>query len=121
MHLNKQPNASRTKDSQATVHFEGNVLVAVFSIDSAFIFSTICNGTLVSLHVSEVGCPAADAASGSGPEPQPPAPTQSAQCNAVKVGPAERRSHPGKRMQTSYKQYNMSANICVRACSLNRH
>lgn len=62
---------------------------------------------LVFLHVSEVGCPAAGAASGSGPEPLPPAPTQSAQCNAVRDGPAERRLHPGRReMQTSYKQHN---------------
>lgn len=93
---------------------------AAFSIDCTFIFSATLNGMLVSLHVSEVGCPAADAASGSGPEPQPPAPTQSAQCNAVRVGPAERRSHPGKReMQAGYEQYNMSANICIRVCLLN--
>lgn len=60
--------------------------------------------------MSEVGCPAADAASDSGPEPQPPAPTQSAQCNAARGGPAERILHPGRReVQTSYKQYNMSA------------
>lgn len=93
---------------------------AAFSIGSTLIFAATRNGMLVSLHVSEVGCPAADAASGSGPEPQPPAPTQSAQCNAVRVGPAERRSHPGKReVKPSYKQYNMSANICIHACSLN--
>lgn len=92
---------------------------AVFSIDSTF---SISNGMLVSLHASEVGCPAADAASGSGPEPQPPAPMQSAQCNAVRVGPAERRSHPGKReLQASYKEYNMSANNCICVCSLNQH
>lgn len=67
------------------------------------------NGVLVFLHVSEVGCPAAGAASDSGPEPLPPAPTQSAQCNAVRGGPAERILHPGGReMQTSYKQYNTS-------------
>lgn len=79
-----------------------------------FIFPTTRNGTLVSLHVSEVGCPAADAASGSGPEPQPPAPTQSAQCNAVKVGPAERKSHPGKReMQTSYKHVSQHLHLCM--------
>lgn len=93
---------------------------AAFSIGSTLIFAATRNGMLVSLHVSEVGCPAADAASGSGPEPQPPAPTQSAQCNAVRVGPAERRSHPGKReVKPSYEQYNMSANICIHACSLN--
>lgn len=60
------------------------------------------NGVLVFLLVSEAGCPAAGAASDSGPGPLPPAPTQSAQCNAVRGGPAERRSHPGRReMQTS--------------------
>lgn len=49
------------------------------------------------LHVSEVGSPAADATSGSGPDRLPPAPGQSAQCSAVRGGPAGRRSHPGRR------------------------
>lgn len=49
------------------------------------------------LHVSEAGCPAADAASDSGPDHLPPAPMQSAQCSAVRGGPAGRRSHPGRR------------------------
>lgn len=66
-----------------------------------FIFAGIRNGVLFFIHVSGVGCPAAGAASDSGPEPLPPAPTQSAQCNAVRGGPAERRLHPGRReMQT---------------------
>lgn len=77
-----------------------------------FIFTAIRKGVLVFLHVSEVGCPAAGAASDSGPEPLPPAPMQSAQCNAVRGGPAERRLHPGRRgMQTSYEQYNTSVSL----------
>lgn len=49
------------------------------------------------LRVSVAGCPAADATSGSGPDHLPPAPRQSAQCSAVRGGPAGRRRHPGRR------------------------
>lgn len=54
--------------------------------------------------MSEAGCPAADATSDSGPDHLPPAPMQSAQCSAVRGGPAGRRSHPGRReMETDYR------------------
>lgn len=49
------------------------------------------------LHVSEADSPAADATSDSGPDHLPPAPRQSAQCSAVRGGPAGRRSHPGRK------------------------
>lgn len=55
--------------------------------------------------MSVVGCPAADATSDSGPDHLPPAPMQSAQCSAVRGGPAGRRSHPGRRaMETDYRE-----------------
>lgn len=44
-----------------------------------------------------VGSLATDATSDSGPDHLPPAPKQSAQCSAVRGGPAGRRSHPGRR------------------------
>lgn len=49
------------------------------------------------LHVSEAGCPAADATSDSGQDHRPPAPRQSARCSAERGGPAGRRSHPARR------------------------
>lgn len=68
------------------------------------------------LHVSEAGCPAADATSDSGPDLLPPALMQSAQCSAVRGGPAGRRSHPGRReMQTNYRlHYIFSTNILLK-------
>lgn len=49
---------------------------------------------LLFLHVSEAGSPAADVTSDSGLDHLPPASRQSAQCSAVRGGPAGRRSHP---------------------------
>lgn len=53
--------------------------------------------------MSEAGYPAADATSDSGPDHLPPAPMQSAQCSAVTGGPAGRRSHPGREMETDWR------------------
>lgn len=49
------------------------------------------------LHVSVADSPATDATSDSGPAHLPPAPKQSAQCSAMRGGPAGRRSHPGRK------------------------
>lgn len=59
--------------------------------------SIFLNSCFCFLHVSEAGSPAADATSDSGPDHPPPAPRQSAQCSAVRGGPAGKRSHPGRR------------------------
>lgn len=48
-------------------------------------------------HVSEAGSPGADATSGAAPDRLPPGLRQSAQCIAVRGGPAVRKSHPGGR------------------------
>ncbi len=70
----------------------------IFIIWNSFLHTSYVHFPVSSfLHVSGAGSPAADATSDSGPDHLPPAPTQNAQCSAVRGGPAGRRSHPGRR------------------------